>query len=196
MASSVVWGLTGLYCAGKNRAGSLLEDAGCHVIDVDKLGHLALDAELVKVLAHFGDDILDGEGKLDRRALGRKVFGHPEELKALELIVHPWAIAESERIIAAHPDQPVVINAALLFPSGMYRLCSKVIWIKAPLFTRITRARRRDGLSFGEIIKRFWSQRKLSPQHWRKDVDIESMGNPNVSDALETQIRNFFKREL
>jgi len=196
VSSSLVWGLTGLYCAGKNRAGSLLEEGGCHVIDVDKLGHLALEAEIDKVVARFGQEILNEKGELDRRSLGRKVFGKPDELKALEQIVHPWAIAESERIIADHPGQPVVINAALLFPSGMYRLCSKVIWIKAPFLTRINRARRRDGLTFGEILKRFWSQRKLSPQPWRKDVDIESMGNPNASNALETQIRNFLKREL
>lgn len=132
MMKGAVWGLSGKYCAGKNRAGSLLEAAGCLVIDVDKLGHRALDENREEVVRRFGAEILGEDGRINRRTLGEKVFGRPGELKALEAIVHPWAIEESRRIIAAHPDIPVVINAALLFPSGMHRLCSKVLWIKAP----------------------------------------------------------------
>ena len=89
-----------------------------------------------------------------------------------------------------------MINAALLFPAGMHRLCSKVIWIYAPLCTRIRRAHRRDRLSYGQILKRIWSQRKLSPQPWLQDVDIESIGNPDSSDLLEEGIRKFVEREL
>ena len=132
MIRPVVWGLTGKYCAGKNRAAALLKKAGCPVVDVDKLGHQALEMKKEEVLRRFGKDVLDQRGLIDRRSLGKKVFGHPQNLQFLEAIVHPWVIEESRRLIACHPGDFLVINAALLFPAGMHRLCSKVIWIYAP----------------------------------------------------------------
>lgn len=194
--AGVIWGLTGLYCAGKNRAGAFLEAQGCYVIDVDKLGHQGLEARKEEVVKLFGSEILDDRGMINRRALGDRVFKSPRELRALEAIVHPWAIEECRRLAEAHGDRPVVINAALLFPSGLYRLCSRVIWVKAPLLTRVRRARRRDHLPYHEIFKRFWAQRALRPQPWREDVDIESMGNPDTPGVLESRLRNFLKREL
>lgn len=196
MIRPVVWGLTGKYCAGKNRAAAFFKEAGCPVVDVDKLGHQALEMKKEEVLRRFGKDVLDQRGLIDRRSLGKKVFGHPQNLQFLEAIVHPWVIEESRRLIACHPGDFLVINAALLFPAGMHRLCSKVIWIYAPLCTRIRRAHRRDRLSYGQILKRIWSQRKLSPQPWLQDVDIESIGNPDSSDLLEEGIRKFVEREL
>ena len=187
----VVWGLTGKYCAGKNRAAALFAEAGCFIIDVDKLGHQALEAKKEDILRHFGEGILDDRGFIDRRTLGKRVFGRPRELKTLEAIVHPWAIEESRRLMAGHSDVPVVINAALLFPAGMHRLCSRVIWVEAPLWTRIRRARRRDHLSCRQILKRIWSQRKLSPHSWRQYVDIKVIGNPDSSSLLKEEIRNY-----
>ena len=84
-------GLTGMYCAGKNRIASLLEKRGIPALDVDKLGHAAIEQERDAILRRFGPEILGAGGAIDRKKLGALVFGESEELAALEAIVHPAA---------------------------------------------------------------------------------------------------------
>ncbi|MCL2374428.1 MAG: dephospho-CoA kinase, partial [Treponema sp.] len=48
-------GLTGAYCAGKNRVALLLEQRGFAVLDVDKLGHEVIETEKTRLVSHFGD---------------------------------------------------------------------------------------------------------------------------------------------
>ncbi|MBI9101039.1 MAG: dephospho-CoA kinase [Spirochaetales bacterium] len=191
----VVWGLAGKYCAGKNRAAKYLEAAGCLVLDADKMGHIVLEEQKGAVVAHFGADSLDSHGKIDRRALGAKVFGNPEELKALERIVHPPVIKRIKDEIESPDGHPLVINAALLFSSNLYELCDKVIWVSAPLWVRIKRGKSRDGFTLFQVLKRIWTQRKLSPQPWRKDVDIYSIPNPGSEKVLKAGIGKFLERE-
>ena len=89
-------GLTGLYCAGKNYIASILDSRGIPVLDVDKLGHQAIEREKEAIITRFGAIVLGTDGHIDRRALGKQVFGEPEALAALEAIVHPAANALTE----------------------------------------------------------------------------------------------------
>ncbi|MEJ5189021.1 MAG: dephospho-CoA kinase, partial [Breznakiellaceae bacterium] len=106
-------GLTGPYCAGKNYVARILEKRGLLVLDVDRLGHRALDQEKERIVHLFGPAILDATGMLNRKELGRIVFGDPEKLRTLEAIVHPRANALTLEWIEQHREHPLVINAAL-----------------------------------------------------------------------------------
>jgi dephospho-CoA kinase len=152
-------GLTGLYCAGKNFAGEILERKGFAVLDVDKLGHIALENRKEAIAACFGSDVLNKDGVVDRRALGRRVFGKPVALDALEDIVHPEVNSLTLEWINAHRDRNRVINAALLHKSSAFTMLDAVIFIKAPYIARVFRAKKRDGLPLKEIRRRFDSQR-------------------------------------
>jgi dephospho-CoA kinase len=120
------------------------------------------------VLARFGT--------VDRKELGRVVFSDPAALGALEAITHPWLAAEIRSQVARAPGD-VVINAALLHKQGLFRLCQVVVWVQAPLVTRILRARTRDGWTWSRILRRIWAQRKLGPQVFPRDVDILRVDN-------------------
>jgi dephospho-CoA kinase len=189
-----VWGLTGKYCAGKNQAGRILEQAGCLVVDVDKLGHRVLEESKPALIARFGPEVLDTEEKVNRRVLGQKVFNNPRALKELEAIVHPGAIHLTRRIILENPGRIVVINAALLFPSGIYQDCSRVLWINSPLTARIHRALSRDGLTLGAVFSRIWAQRKLSFNYWKKYADIEVVSNAGTEQDLALKLGDFLNR--
>ena len=188
-----VWGLAGKYCAGKNRAAAYLEARGCVVLDADKMGHQVLEEEKDRIAERFGRDILDPEGRIDRKLLGKKVFGNHHELKALEEMVHPAVIGRIKEEAGRDDDRILVINAALLFSSNLYKLCDKVLWITAPLRVRISRGLARDGIGIIQVLKRIWVQRELSPQPWRKDVDIYNIPNPGPQDVLEAGLGNFIK---
>jgi dephospho-CoA kinase len=165
-----VLGLTGTYCAGKNRIARLLEERGLPVLDVDKLGHQAVEAEKEAILARFGEDLLGADGKVDRRRLGAKVFGKPGELAALEAIVHPAANRMTDEWIARREKEgrACVINAALLHRSSALPRLGGIIIVRAPWFIRLLRAKRRDRLSWKDLIRRFRSQKGFEDQYFNK----------------------------
>ncbi|MDR3162049.1 MAG: dephospho-CoA kinase [Spirochaetaceae bacterium] len=197
-----VIGLTGVYCAGKNHVARLLEERGLPVLDVDKLGHEALELEKDAVIARFGPGLIGEDGRIDRRALGAKVFGKAAELAALEGIVHPEVNRLTDRWIARCRG-PCVINAALLHRSSSFGSLAFIILVEAPWITRLLRARRRDRLPFAEILKRLHSQKQFIPQYLSKNADIYRVYNRGLSGfcsrrrlrSLERRIDTILARE-
>ncbi|MDR0689989.1 MAG: dephospho-CoA kinase [Spirochaetaceae bacterium] len=196
-------GLTGMYCAGKNYVARLLEERGLPVLDVDALGHRAIEVEKEAIVQRFGPEILGEDGAVDRRALGTKVFGSPGELAALEEIVHPAANRLTENWIAGITKGPCVINAALLHRSTAFSRLDFVVIVQAPLLTRLLRARRRDGLPILPLIRRFKSQRKFMSQYLSQNADIYRVNNWGYSGinsrihkgALERRIDDILSQE-
>ena len=183
----MIIGLTGTYCAGKNRVASLFEARGLPVLDVDKLGYKALEAEKEAVLAQFGFDLQKNDGSLDRRLLGQRVFKDPEKLTALENIVHPAANRLTDEWAAAQKGH-YVINAALLHRSSIFHRLDKLIVVKAPFVTRLIRARRRDKLPWRDILKRFASQKDFNRRYLSvntKDfsAEIHIVENPGLNNT-------------
>jgi len=176
-------GLTGNYCAGKNHVAGILERRSIPVLDVDKLGHQAIETEKERLLERFGNDILSQDGSMsvsvsiDRKRLGDKVFGRPEELQALEEIIHPVANRETLAWINARMEPACVINAALLHRSSAFEMLDAVIIVEAPFFVRLLRAKKRDRLPWTALLKRFKSQKKFKAQLFKKIADIYKVEN-------------------
>jgi dephospho-CoA kinase len=173
----VILGLTGTYCAGKNYIASLLEKRGLPVLDVDKLGHKAIETEREVILNRFGREILNEDGVIDRKLLGARVFGRPTELASLEAIVHPAANRMTQEWISAQGGKPCVINAALLHRSSACKDLDLVILAEAPWLTRLLRARRRDRLPIKVLIERFKSQKDFTSQYFAENTDIYKVEN-------------------
>jgi dephospho-CoA kinase len=182
-------GLTGMYCAGKNYVASLLEKRGFPVLDVDKLGHIALDNKKTEVFSRFGNDIKNHDGSVNRRRLGKKVFGKGDELAALEAIVHPEANRLTLDWIAAQNGKPCVINAALLHRSAVFGQLKGIIMVNAPWLIRMIRAKRRDKLPLAALIRRFSSQKQFFAQYLARNADIYKVENSGfVKTRLESRI--------
>jgi dephospho-CoA kinase len=169
-------GLTGTYCAGKNHIAGLLERRGLAVLDVDKLGHRVIAGEREAIVARFGDAVLGPGGELDRRRLGARVFGKPEELAALEALIHPAVNRLTLDWLGAQGEGPCVVNAALLHKSAVFGRLDAVILVRAPLVTRLLRAKRRDRLPWPALIRRFQSQRDFAARYRDKNF----LGNADI----------------
>ena len=191
----MVIGLTGLYCAGKNHVGALLEKQGIPVLDADKLGHDVLNRETEKIVSCFGKEILGSDGKIDRKLLGKLVFGKPSAMAKLEAIVHPVINRLAEEWIAGNKDvqgtEFCVLNAALLSRSSVFDKLSAVIVVHAPLFVRFFRAAKRDKRPFWELMKRMGSQKdfpgyktgKNDSQLFFPEADIYTIRNSGFSGS-------------
>jgi len=192
----MIIGLTGAYCSGKNHIASMLENRGFPVLDVDKLGHKAIELEKDKIIALFGDS--HSVSHLDRRLLGKIVYGNPEKLAALEAIVHPVANRLTEEWVKAQKSH-CVINAALLHRTTLIDRIERIILVKAPFFTRLMRAKRRDSLSFKEIWRRISSQKDFYAQYLSLNAEIYIVENPQYcrgfsESKLERKIDTFLRR--
>ena len=118
-------GLTGGIGSGKSTVSSALAERGAVVIDADLVvrelqspGGAVLEA----MVGHFGDGILAADGTLDRQAVADIVFNDPDELKALNAIVHPRVGEEIDRRIEAQreTDDVVILDVPLLIESEAY----------------------------------------------------------------------------
>jgi len=192
----LVIGVAGKYCAGKDQLIRFFHTyAAFEEVDVDQLGHRALEVKKAEIEDSFGCGVLGETGGVDRKKLGARVFEDPKALCRLEEIVHPYMVEEVRRFIEERPGKNVIVNAALLFYMGLDNLCDAAVWVHAPFFFRIRRAMERDGISLPEVFKRFLAQRKLKPQQIKKDVDIYTIRNSGSLQDLGQKAAEILKKE-
>lgn len=118
-------GLTGGIGSGKSTVSAELARRGAIVIDADLVVRELQSpggAVLAAMVEHFGDDILAEDGTLNRQAVADIVFNDPEELKALNAIVHPKVGEEIDSRIEAQreTDNVVILDVPLLVESKAY----------------------------------------------------------------------------
>lgn len=190
--------LTGGIASGKSTAARFLAEQGAHVIDADQLGHRTYEpgsSAHDQVIAAFGGDIAGADGRIDRKALGAKVFGKPDALKRLTDIVWPAirALAEEEieRVRAARAPRVIVLEAAVLFEAGWEDLGDEV-WVNViDREHAIARATRRDHVPRETIERRIDAQLSNAERIARADVVIDNNGT--VEDML-AQLRKHWSR--
>lgn len=184
-----VIGLAGGIGAGKSAVARILADLGCVVTDSDGLGRAALEDPAVRatLTAWWGPGILDEDGRVSRRAVANIVFADPAERRRLEGLTHPWIeTRRREQFAAAPPDAPaLVIDAPLLFESGLDAACDAVIFVDADRARRLERVRSR-GWDEAELLRREESQMPLDEKRRRADHVLSNDGS--LAD-LERQVR-------
>jgi len=112
--------VTGSFASGKSTFVNFLGELGAETVSADGIVHdlLAADEQTISLVTErFGREVLKERG-VDRRALGRKVFGDPEALRDLEEILHPLVRRETDRRIAASGADLFVAEIPLLFEGG------------------------------------------------------------------------------
>mgnify|MGYP002624800922 CR=1 FL=1 len=161
--------VTGQMAAGKNYICSLLEEDGFISIDLDKTAHAAISLCRDEILSSFSSEaerrgifLLNEDGSLNRRALGQIVFSDEELLARQESIVYPKIIQLTNQFIEEHREKSVILNATVLFKTPeLLSQCEKILFVTSGFFTRLRRARKRDGLPLAQILARFKNQKNL-----------------------------------
>ena len=178
----VVIGLTGGIASGKSTAARYLADKGAHMIDADKLGHRVYEAgrpAFDKVVAAFGDEVVGEDGEIDRRALGGKVFGSPEQLQRLTDIAWPEILAMAkDEIDKARTDGAsiVVLEAAVLLEANWQSDVDEVWVVTVAPALAIERATARDGVDEAAVQARIDAQLSNGERLALADVVIDNRG--------------------
>jgi len=193
--------LTGGLASGKSTAAAYLVEQGANVIDADRLGHRAYDVgthAYREVIETFGEDIVSNDNEIDRKILGKKVFGQPAELKKLTDIVWPEIRRLAELEIAGfkaiYPDGVVVLEAAVLFEAGWQDLGDEIWVVIVEREAAIERSIQRDGFDRQAVESRLDSQLKNSERVSLSDVVIENNGDQQqLFDQLQLEWSRFTK---
>lgn len=184
--------LTGGIAAGKSAVSRRFEALGIHVYDADVAARevIAPGSEgLAAIAAHFGTDVLDASGQLDRAAMRQLVFGNDGERRALEAITHPrirmWL---HERVLADRG--PYCMLAIPLFAENHehYQWVDRVLVVDVPESVQLQRLVQRDGideaLARRMIERQARREQRLSLAH---DV-IENSGDESALDKAVVEL--------
>ena len=171
----IVLGLTGSIGMGKSTAAAVLHRLGVPLYDADAEIHKMLGpggAAVAAVEAAF-PGVRGEDGAIDRRRLGRLVFGKPEQLRRLEAILHPMVRAVERRWVArqrAGGARLAVLDIPLLFETDRIDRIDGVIVVSAPLRLQRERVMRRAGMSAERFTAILGSQ--LADREKRRRADF------------------------
>ena len=188
----IVIGLTGGIGSGKSEVSRMLKEFGAEIIDADRVGHEAYlpNTETYdKVVAEFGDDILQTDGAIDRKKLGARIFAEPEARERLNAIVHPRMYAMVEERIQRLREQSataVVLDAAILIEAGWDSLVDEVWVVAAPEEMVVQRIGQRNGLPAEQVRQRIRAQITSEERARHAAVVID---NNEGLDELSAQVQ-------
>jgi len=141
-------GILGGVGSGKSAAAAELAKLGCAVIDADEIAHKLLEKNAIKkkILDYFGKAILNSEGKLSRRKLGKIVFAEADKLTKLNRIIHPAVLKRVRELIGKAKGKKrvkaIVLDMPLLAEVGWAKRCDKLIFVKCKEKIRAKRAKK------------------------------------------------------
>ncbi|WP_419755621.1 dephospho-CoA kinase [Lactiplantibacillus plantarum] len=181
-------GLTGGIATGKSTVSKLLATK-LPIVDADKIAWQVEgpgQPTTQKIVAHFGQQAVLADGRLNRPWLGQLVFNDAQALQALTAITRlPIQYAMFKAIVAANQQQPdaIILDVPLLFESGWQHVCDQVLVVTASPAVVLQRLMARNHLSQQAAQARIDSQMPLAQKVARADVVIDNGANIDKTKA-------------
>ena len=172
-------GLTGGIASGKSAVAKRLEQLGAEVIDTDQIARAIVEPgqpALASISAHFGTDLLQADGALDRAALRAKIFANPDERSWLEALLHPLIRQTALARAAQSKKTLVVLVVPLLFETGQYQQTALNIVVDVDINTQRQRVLTRDGVSPEQVDQILAAQMSREMRLQKADRVIDNSG--------------------
>ena len=189
------FGLTGGIACGKSTVARFFQDLGAYIIDADRVGHELIEpghAAYEAIIGHFGEEILDPGGHIDRKKLGPRVFADPQQLRLLNAILHPRIIVRMQELAAEqqkrNPQRVLILDAPLIFESGMGGTLRKVMVAWCRPEQQLERLMAKTGVSRDEAERRIQAQMPVEEKRRRADCVIDCSGTLERSRAQAATI--------
>lgn len=179
MSRRIIIGLTGNIATGKSAVMRLAAEQGALVIDADRVVHELLQRDegiQTAVIAAFGPEIRLADGRIDRAALGRLVFGNESRLQQLEDILHPAVREEIARRVATSDVPVVMIEAIKLLEGPLAAVCDQIWVTTCSRSTQLERLRVCRGMDDEAAMARVEAQPPQEEKIARADVVIRTNG--------------------
>lgn len=188
--------LTGGIAAGKSLVASRLAEHGAVVVDADALAREVVEPGtpgLAAIADRFGPSVIGADGALDRAALGAIVFSDPDARSALNGITHPAINARRKEIMAALPDDTIVVQDIPLLVETVADVRSHydhVLVVHAEQAERKRRMIENRGMAPDEAERRIRSQ---ASEDERLAVATTVIDNTGSTEATLEQVDAFWE---
>lgn len=162
----MIIGVTGLIGSGKSEVAREFALQGADLIDADEIGREVVETDqtvLYRLVLEFGDSILDSDGKLKRRQLGRIAFSDRNNKDLLNGIIHPplLKLLDDRLNASGKKHKHTIIDAALLIYWGYHNKIDCTVLVHASKKIRLARLQKK-GLTEAEFNQRTTSQLSLA----------------------------------
>ena len=195
-------GLTGGIATGKSTVSDILQSLGAIVLDADVLAREVVEPgqpALATIVREFGREVLEADGRLDRKRLAAVVFAHPERRQRLEAITHP-AIRERFQARLAGLEAEgyeglVFWDAPVMIEAGGHRAMDRLVVVVADETTQRARAIGRDG-DAADVERRIANQLPLAEKVKLADYVIDNSGDRAATEARTREVHAALLRDL
>ena len=191
-----ILGLTGSVGMGKSTAAAMLRRMGVPVYDADAAVHRMMGPggiAVAQVEAAFPG--VTKNSAVNRRALGRRVFGNDAAMKRLEAIIHPLVRQDEARFLndmRRRRAKLVVMDVPLLFESGRHRRYDATMVVTAPEFLQRARVLKRPGMTAATLAAIKARQMPDAEKRRRADFVIPSgLGRALTWRRLRAALQSF-----
>ena len=174
-------GLTGSIGSGKSTVATLLVERGAVLLDADAIVREIQEPGtpvFAAMVDRWGDGIVTDDGTLDRQAVADRVCGDPDELAALNAIVHPVVADEMtrRREALAGTDVTVILDIPLLVESG-YEGLAGIIVVDVDPELAVERLMMHRGFTETDARERIARQASRTDRLARADVVVDNSGS-------------------
>ena len=187
-------GLTGGMASGKSVVGEMFVALGAHLVQADRIAHSLMqpgEGVYNEVVRHFGREILNRDGSVNRAKLAELAFGPPgaeaarlSRIAELNRIVHPAVIRSQEDWMDAigqqDPKGVAIVEAALLLEAGAGKRFDRLVVVTCAAEQRAERfaARQKMDLESArtEVARRMAAQLPDEEKIKAADYVIDNSG--------------------
>lgn len=191
-----VIGLTGGIGSGKSTVARMFGALGVHWVDADDVAREVVEPgtpALARIAEHFGAEILQADGSLDRARLRTIVFEHPDERAWLEGLLHPVIREELMRQLqpADYALPYVLLVSPLLLETDQHQLAEKVVVVDVPVEVQLARTMARDDNDQAQVERIIAAQ---MPREKRLQKADEVVDNNTMLSDVERQVSELHKK--
>ncbi len=150
----LIIGLTGGIGSGKSTVTEHFAQLDVPIIDADMITRELVkpgEDALKEIEAHFGPDIIQTDGQLNRAWLRARIFDNADERKVLEGILHPRAKEYAQKRISELKAPYCILCVPLLIESGWIDMVQRVLVIDLPRELQIQRTMKRDEIPKNQV---------------------------------------------
>ncbi|MFA6457579.1 MAG: dephospho-CoA kinase [Bacteroidota bacterium] len=179
-------GVTGGIGSGKSTVCSLFTKKGIPVFFADQVAReISESSALPDIIREFGQDIIDASNRLDRKKLAAIVFQDEQRLQTLNSLIHPKVFEVYQQWKQQNFDGKkfALVEAALMFESGMFEMVDYVLAVVADEQVRIDRVAARDGATGEQVKARMQHQLSTEVMLELSDFQIQNNGTTNDLEA-------------
>lgn len=188
-----VIGITGNSGSGKTTATEILRKlTKADIIDADKVvRELSVPGTeyLNAIKEKFSESVLFEDGSLNRKELANKIYNNKEDLEILNSLTFKYVVQEIRKRIKESNNNIIILDAPLLFESGLNKECTSVIGLIAPFEVKVNRIVARDGISEETAYSRINIQAKDEFYIDKADIVIENIDSNELEDKLKDALR-------